>query len=192
MPVCVICVSSAGRAGTVDEVDQGPINGEFAVAGTGAAADSLTERVAALIDDSVGLSAPVRDWTEALAVQLTERVLSPQQAAMELAAEGGVEVLNRALYRMSYEAALACEHARQVGSRDWVSAATAQLSAESAGSGGGASAVEQGLRAGLDTSISESGAAEPVTVGQLARLLCLCVIDRQASGTRVRVRRGPV
>ena len=109
-------------------MDQGPINGEFAVAGTGAAADSLTERVAALIDDSVGLSAPVRDWTEALAVQLTERVLSPQQAAMELAAEGGEEVLNRALYRMSYEAALACEHARQVGSRDWVSAATAQHS----------------------------------------------------------------
>ena len=177
MPVCVICVSSAGRPGTVGEVDQGPINGEFAVAGTGAAADNLTERVAALIDDSVGLSAPVRDWTEAVAVHLVETVLGPQQAAMELAAGGGVEILNQALYRMSYETALACEHARQVGSRGSVSAAATQPSSESAGSGGGASAVEQGLRAGLDTSTSESGAAEPVTVGQLARLLCLCVID---------------
>lgn len=177
MPGCVICVSSAGRAGTVGEMDQGPINGEITVAGTGAAADSLTERVAELIDDSVGLSAPVRDWTEVVAVQLTEMVLSPQQAAMELAAGGGVEILNRALYRMSYEAALACEHARQVGSRGWVAAPAVQPSNESAGSGGGASAVEQGLRAGLDTSTSESGAAEPVTVGQLARLLCLCVID---------------
>lgn len=156
-------------------MDQGPINGD---AGTDAAADDLNARVTALIDNSVGLSQPVHDWTAAVAVQLVETVLSPQQAAMELAAGGSVAVLNRALYRMSYEAALACEHARQVGSRGRVAAAAAaQPPTESTDSDGVTSAVEQGQRAGLDISSSESGAAEPVTVGQLARLLCLCVID---------------
>lgn len=162
----------------MDDVDQGPVADGAAAARTEVSADDLGARVTALIDDSAGLSSSARDWTAAVAIELVETVLGPGQALLPLAAEGSAEVLNRSLYRMSYEAALACEHARQVGSRGWASTMTADPAGEaSVDPGGAAFGVEQRLRGVLDPSKGEPEVEELTTVGQLARLLCLCVID---------------
>ena len=168
----------------MDDVNQGPADDDVAVARAETAADNLSTRVTALIDDRVGLSRSARDWAAAVAIELVETVLGPRQALLPLAAEGSVEVLNRGLYRMSYEAALACEHARQVGSGGWAPVMAAEFAADSADPGDVTSVVEQRLRAALDPSGGEPEVREPATVGQLARLLCLCVIDAHEARDR--------
>ena len=113
-----------------------------------------------------------------MALELAETLLNPDQAELRLDDDGSVSALNLALYRMSHGAALACEHARQVGSAGRGPATAAGAAKGAVGGPSGAAAiVDQRLRSVLDLGSDGTGIVELATVGQLARLLCLCLID---------------
>ena len=162
----------------VNEVDPAPTGDAIAPDAQGAADDGLHLRIAELIDESVGLSQPSADWSAAVALELAQQLLPRKQAELRLGEEGSVQTLNVALYRMSYEAALACEHARQLGARArrppvW-SDATASTSGDPRGP---AETLRQRLRSALVARGDDPEIAVVETVEQLARVMCLGMID---------------
>ena len=162
----------------VNEVDPAPTGDAIAPDAQGAADDGLHLRIAELIDESVGLSQPSADWSAAVALELAQQLLPRKQAELRLGEAGSVQTLNVALYRMSYEAALACEHARQLGARArrpplW-SDATASTSGDPRGP---AETMRQRLRSALAARGDDPEIAVVETVEQLARVMCLGMID---------------
>ena len=60
---------------------------------------------------------PAGDWRGQAALELAETFLTAEVAGLPLTDNEGSSKLNLALYRMSYEASLACEYARHAGAR---------------------------------------------------------------------------
>lgn len=75
----------------------------------------IQTRLAELIHE--GGSHVANDWRGQAALELAETFISPEVARLPLTDDQGSSKLNSALYRMSYEASLACEFARQVSAR---------------------------------------------------------------------------
>lgn len=147
----------------------------------------LSERVRVSIDDSLGISQSRAEWAGPVAVKLVDEVLGAEDAQLWLDEAGSVEVLSRSLYRMCYEAALACEYVRQMGSPGQALAAAVASGGGEAGASSVELSVDRRLGAALDARGDEGDpgdVASPTAVGQLARPLCLCIID--AYGARDR------
>ena len=141
--------------------------------------DGLQVRIAELIDETSGLlSRPAGDWGAAVALELVEQLLAPEHSELRFGESRNVQTLNLALYRMSYEAALACEHARQAGSQARRPATRSEPSGSPPGDPLGlAEILQQRLRLAVATRSDDSGITTVETVGQLTRLLCLGLID---------------
>ena len=142
------------------------------------AGDGLHARIAELIDESSGLARLSADWSAAVALELVHRLLPPEQAALRVGEAGGVRALNLALYRMSYEAALACELARHVGAQARRPTAWAGTTASTSGDPlGPTETLRQRLQSALAARGDDPDMGAVETVGQLARVLCLGLID---------------
>ena len=159
--------ASAAPESPVDPVttdDEVPPDGpEFA-------GDRLQVRLAELIDESSGLSRRSGDWSAGVAIELAEQLLASEQADLRVGEGGSVQALNLALYRMSYEASLACEHARQLGARPSHSVSTSGDCLDPA------ETLKQRLRTALAARGDDSDGGAVVTIGRLARVLCLGLI----------------
>ena len=159
-------------------VDPAPTGGEVHPDGQGPAGNGLRVRIAELIDEVSGLSRPSADWSAAVALELAHWLLPAEQAELRVGDEGSVQALNLALYRMSYEAALACEHARQLGAQARRPAAWAGTTASTSGDPRGPTeTLRQRLRSALAARGDEPDMGAVETVEQLARVLCLGLID---------------
>ena len=155
-----------------------PTDDEVPPDGQESAGDGLQVRIAELIDESSGLSRPSADWSAAVAIELAEQLLTPEQAQQRVGEEGSVQTLNLALYRMSYEAALACEHARQLGAQARRAIARSDASGSTPGNPRGpAETLRQRSRSALAAGGDDPDMGAEETVGQLARVLCLGLID---------------
>ena len=162
----------------MNEVDPALTGDEVHPDGQEPAGDGLHARIAELIDESSGLSRLSADWSAAVALELVHRLLPPEQAELRVGEAGGVQALNLALYRMSYEAALACEHARQVGAQARRPTAWAGTTASTSGDPPGPTeTLRQRLRSALAARGDDPDMRAVETVGQLARVLCLGLID---------------
>lgn len=135
-------------------MERAPSNGELSSGRQESAGDGLHTRIVELIDESSGFYRPSGDWRAVVTLELVEQLLAPEEAELRVGEVLSVQTLNLALYRMSYEAALACEHARQLGG---------QVRLPATGS--------------ASTGSDDSNMNSVETVGQLARVLCLRVID---------------
>lgn len=158
-------------------MDQGLTNSSASTVVVGHAGDDLQVRLIQLVGESSGLSWPGDEWRAAVALELVEQVLDPEQSELRLGDAQGVQALNLALYRMSYEAALICEHARQLGTV-YRSAAP---SVHSVSAPGNPPSMAETLRERLSYARAARGEDSSVetmeTVGQLAGVLCLGLID---------------
>ena len=74
-----------------------PTDDEVPPVGQESAGDGLQVRIAELIDESSGLSRPSADWSAAVALELVEQLLTPEQAQQRVGEEGSVQTLNLAL-----------------------------------------------------------------------------------------------
>ena len=162
----------------VNAVDPAPTGDEVPPNGLESAGDGPQARIAELIDASSGLAHSSGDWTGVVALELAEKLLDSEQAELSVDDDEGVEALNMALYRMSYEAALACEHARQLGAGARRSHTTFEPASSAAGgSQSGAATMRQRLRSALGAGGDDPDMETVETIGQLARMLCLGLID---------------
>ena len=142
------------------------------------AGDGLQVRIAELIDESSVISRPASDWGPVVALELVEKLLAPEQLELRVGEARNVQTLNLALYRMSYEAALACEHARQLGAQARLPAKPSEPSGSTPGDPlSPAETLRRRLRLALATRSDDSDTTTVETVRQLARLLCLGLID---------------
>ena len=113
-----------------------------------------------------------------MAIELAEQLLAPEQAQQRVGEEGSVQTLNLTLYRMSYEAALACEHARQLGAQARRAVARSDASGSTPGNPRSpAETLRQRSRSALAAGGDDPDMGAEETVGQLARVLCLGLID---------------
>ena len=78
-------------------VDPVPTDDGVPPVGQESAGDGLQVRIAELIDESSGLSRPSADWSAAVAIELAEQLLTPEQAQQRVGEEGSVQTLNLAL-----------------------------------------------------------------------------------------------
>ena len=150
-------------AATVNTVDLRPTNDEITFGEPEPAGDELQVCIARLIEENSGFSPPSGDWGALLALELVKQLLTPEQAELHIGEASGVQELNLALYQMSYEAALAWEHARQLGAQARFPALGKTLL--------------QRLRPASAAAGDDSGMTTVETVGQLAHLLCLGLIN---------------
>ena len=167
-------------------MDPAPTTGHVSPDEPVSTGDGVQVRIAELIDETCGLRSGIAgDWGAAVALKLVEQLIPPEQLELRFGESRNVQTLNLALYQMSYEAALACEHARQAGAQ----ARRPATRSEPLGSTPEdplrlAENLQHRLRLVAATGSNDSGMTTVETVGQLARLLCLCLIDAHEARDR--------
>lgn len=131
---------------------------------------NLRARLRELVDEH-GADAE-GDWRGQAALELADAFVSGAAAELPLTDDDGSSALNFALYRISYEASLACEYARQAGARAYRPEMPSASDRESA-----AERLHRRLELAQRASGREPEPSERESVRQLAPSLCLGLID---------------
>ena len=160
-------------------MDPAPTTGHLSPDEPVSTGDGIQVRIAELIDETCGLRSGIGgDWGAVVALKLVEQLIAPEQLELRFGESRNVQTLNLALYQMSYEAALACEHARQAGAQVRRPATRSEPSGSTPEDPLRlAENLQHRLRLVAETGSDDSDLTTVETVGQLARLLCLCLID---------------
>ena len=162
----------------MNEAEPAPTPDDASADDTASAGHGLQARIADVMHDVCGVSSLSVDWRPAVAREMVDQLLSPEQAALQVSDVRGVRALNLALYRMSYEAALACEHARHFRAQDCCAATRDETSVSAPGdSPNPLENRKERLRLVAATGNDDSDKTAVETIGPLARMLCLGVID---------------
>lgn len=131
-----------------------------------------------LIDQASGIARQASDWRGLVAVELAEWQLDSELSELGVDDDRCVQALNLALYPISYEAALACEYARDQRVTSYGLASLSDPADSSpVDTQGPAASVRQRLDAALTVRGRDPEAEGVENLGQLARVLSLGLID---------------